>query len=159
MKPDDVNRAAGLAGEWVWLFPATYLAHIAEEYWGGEGFPRWISRVAGATLTTPEFLTLNAVAWVLMAGAMVGVVRGLWRWPLVAFGLVVLLNALLHAGGSVVTRSYSPGLVTGLLFWLPLGAFTLWRAWADVPRRTFWTGVAVGLAMHAVVSLLALGRV
>jgi hypothetical protein len=106
MKPDDVNRAAGLAGEWVWLFPATYLAHIAEEYWGGEGFPRWISRVAGATLTTPEFLTLNAVAWVLMAGAMVGVVRGLWRWPLVAFGLVVLARPRHRASVLASTRSF-----------------------------------------------------
>jgi hypothetical protein len=159
MKPDATSRTGGLAGKWVWLFPATYLAHIAEEYWGGEGFPRWVARVAGAALSEGEFLTLNALAWVLMVGAIVAAARGVWRWPLVAFGLVVLLNALLHVGGSVITRSYSPGLVTGLLFWLPLGAVTLGRAWRGVPRRTFAVGVIAGLIAHAVVSLLAFGLI
>jgi hypothetical protein len=159
MKTDDAGRTASLAGKWVWLFPATYLAHVAEEYWGGEGFPRWISRVAGAALSEEAFLTLNALAWVVMVVAIAAVARGLWRWPLVAFGLVVLLNALLHAGGSVITRSYSPGLVTGLLLWLPLGAVTLRRARREVSRRTFAVGVMAGLLAHAVVSLLAFGLI
>ena len=51
---------------WTWLFPLTYMFHIGEEYWGGEGFPLWISRVAGVHLTTENFLILNCVGAALM---------------------------------------------------------------------------------------------
>jgi hypothetical protein len=48
----------------IWLFPLTYLVHIAEEHWGG--FAPWISRVAGAHLTDRELLVLNGIGLVLM---------------------------------------------------------------------------------------------
>ncbi len=72
-----------------------------------------------------------------------------------SFGTVVLINGLVHAIASVVTFSYSPGLVSGLLLFIPLGAITLRRAREQVNRRTFRAGVIVGLVMHAVVVLLA----
>jgi hypothetical protein len=80
-----------------------------------------------------------------------------YRWLLVSFGTVVLINAASHTIGSVVTRSYSPGLISALLLWLPLGTITLLRAWKRVNGRIFRAGVITGIAMHAVVVLLAFG--
>jgi hypothetical protein len=80
-----------------------------------------------------------------------------YRWLLVSFGTVVLINGLVHAGASVLTRSYSPGLISGLLLFIPLGAITLLRARATVNRRTLRAGIIVGILMHAVVVLLAFG--
>ena len=80
-----------------------------------------------------------------------------YRWLLVSFGTVVLINGLVHAVASVLTMSYSPGLVSGLLLFVPLGAVTLLRAKKNVNRRTLRAGIIVGFLMHMVVVLLAFG--
>ena len=152
----DAKRADRFVGSWAWLFPLSYLAHIAEEYWGG--FPSWIARFWGVESSDANFLAWNGGALVMMC---VGVALVLWtksyRWLLVSFGTVVLINAVAHALASVVTWSYSPGLVSGLLLYVPLGLFTLRRAKESVNARTLRAGVIVGVVMHAVVVLLALG--
>lgn len=154
-KPD-ATRADKFIGSWAWLFPVSYLAHIAEEYWGG--FPAWIARFWGVESSDANFLSWNGGAWVMMC---VGVALVLWtksyRWLLVSFGTVVLINGVVHALASVVTWSYSPGLVSGLLLYVPLGLFTLRRAKGTVNARTLRAGVVVGVLMHAVVVLLAFG--
>lgn len=152
-----MQRQAAFVGYWAWLFPLTYLVHIAEEYWGGVGFYRWIARVIGAELSGQTFLNLNAIFWVVMTAA---VASALWTqtadWLVVALGAVVLINGLAHTIGSVITQSYSPGLVSGLCLWIPLGAWTLQRAWRSLSRTTIGAGVLVGLALHGLVTLLAL---
>ena len=152
----DATRADKFIGSWAWLFPLSYLAHIAEEYWGG--FPAWIARFWGVESSVANFLSWNGGALVMMC---VGVALALWtksyRWLLVSFGTVVLINGFVHALASVVTWSYSPGLVTGLLLYVPLGLFTLRRARGSVNARSLRAGVIVGVVMHAAVVLLAFG--
>jgi hypothetical protein len=143
-------------GMWAWLFPASYLVHIAEEYWGG--FPAWIARFWGVESSLGNFLSWNGGALIMMA---VGVALTLktksYRWLLVAFATVILINGLVHAGASVATGSYSPGLISGLLLFVPLGAITLLRARRQVNARTLRAGVVVGVIMHGAVVLLAFG--
>lgn len=151
-----LTRQESFIGNWAWLFPLAYLIHIAEEYWGG--FPVWISRFWGVESSSANFLSWNGAAWVLMT---VGVALALktksFRWLLVSFGTVVLINGTAHALASITTRSYSPGLVSGLLLFIPLGTVTIVRGWKNVNRRTFRAGVIVGILMHMVVVLLAFG--
>ena len=141
---------------WGWLLPAAYTVHILEEWRGGEGFPAWWSRLTGAELSVERFLALNLYA---LAGMTLGVVAAAlfrqMRWLLVGFGAVVFVNALAHVGASAVTRSYSPGLVSGALLWLPLGAWVLSSGRRNLSRRDFGVGLAVGLLMHAAVTLLS----
>lgn len=80
-----------------------------------------------------------------------------YRWLLVSFGTVFLVNGLVHAIASLLTKSYSPGLVSGLLLFVPLGTVTLTRARRLVNRRTLGAGIIVGVLMHVVVVLLAFG--
>jgi hypothetical protein len=145
-------------GNWVWLFPITYSFHIGEEYWGGEGFPRWISRIAGAHLTENAFLRLNFIGIVLMIAGLLLLKRGVrWRWTLSTLGTVVLLNGTLHLIGSILTRSYSPGVLTGLLCWVPLGGFTLCFEWRNAPRWAFQTGILSALCTTVLILFLARG--
>ena len=141
---------------WAWLFPATYGVHIFEEWRGGEGFPAWWSRLTGVELSVERFLTLNAYA---LAGMTLGVVLAAhfrqMRWLVVGFGAVVCVNAVAHLAASAATLTYSPGAVSGALLWLPLGAWTLARARRGLSHRDFGVGLAVGLLMHAAVTLLA----
>ncbi len=156
--PADVNpaRTNGFVGSWAWLFPASYLLHIAEEYWGD--FPAWIARFWGVESSIANFLSWNGGALVMMCvGVALVLLTKSYRWLLVSFGTVVLINGVVHTLASVVTWSYSPGLVTGLLLYVPLGLFTLRRARESVNARTMRAGVIVGVVMHAVVVLLAFG--
>lgn len=150
-----LRPAVPLAGRWLWLFPASYLVHILEELAGG--FPGWLLRISGAAFGTGQFLALNAGLWLVMCAAvLVASSRPKAVWLVPALGSVVAANALLHLGGSLLSRSYSPGAVSAGLLWLPLGARALQRAWAALPRAAFAAGAATGLAAHALVSLLAL---
>jgi hypothetical protein len=150
------THARSFTGNWAWLFPISYLIHIAEEYWGG--FPTWIARFWGVESPLSNFLSWNVGALIMMAlGVAVALRTKSYRWLVVSFGTVVLINGLVHAGASVVTRSYSPGVISGLLLFIPLGAITLLRARSTVNRRSLRAGVIIGVLMHAVVVLLAFG--
>ena len=150
------TRTRNFTGNWAWLFPISYLIHIAEEYWGG--FPAWIARFWGVESSSSNFLSWNGGAWVMMTvGVWLTLKTKSYRWLLVSFGTVLLVNGLVHALASVVTWSYSPGVVSGLLLFIPLGTITLRRARESVNRRTFRAGVIVGVLMHGVVVLLAFG--
>ena len=138
------------------LFPATYLVHFAEEAWAGETFPVWLSRVAGAHLTARGFTVLNIVALVAMSLAVVAANRvRRAELAIVALAAIVSVNAALHAGGAILTGAYSPGLVSGLGLWTPLGAFALRRAWIVLPTRRLVGGVVLGLLAHGIVSAVA----
>src|SRR5262249_27195722 len=147
----DVQQRA-FAGIWIWLFPLTYLAHVTEEYWGG--FYRWIARIVGGTLTAEQFLSLNTIFWIVMTAA---IAVAFWSragdWLVIALGAVVLINGSAHVIGSVLTRSYSPGAISGLLLWIPLGAFTLRRAWRNLPHARVIAGMLLGVVLHALVVL------
>jgi Protein of unknown function with HXXEE motif len=138
----------------LWLFPATYVLHVAEEWLGG--FPAWFSRVVGRGLSDETFLSLNLWA---LAGMTLGVLLAArlrrMRWLPVGFGTAVLMNGTAHLAATALTRSYSPGVVTGALLWLPLGLLTLARARRELPRRHLVAGVVAGLLMHTAVTLFA----
>jgi hypothetical protein len=74
----------------------------------------------------------------------------------VALGVLVLINMLLHVGGTLGSGSYSPGLVSAALLWLPLGLFALRWSWRRISRSRFAVGAALGVVGHGLVSLLAL---
>jgi len=151
------ETARSLPRMWPLLFPLTYILHVAEEMWCGEGFPAWASRLSGVQLTPQRFLTLNAVALVVMFGMnLVAAVSVELRWLMIPFAAAVLLNGLAHTAGTVFSASYSPGLVSGLLVWVPLGFYTLRRSRGEFARATFWAAVALGLALHGLLLLTVL---
>jgi hypothetical protein len=142
---------------WLLLFPATYALHIIEEYRAGEGFRRWIRRIARIVLSPAQFLSVNAALWVVMTFAVLSVHSlSADGWIVVALAVLVAVNALGHLMGTLVTRSYSPGLATGLGLWTPLGIYTLIRTVPALPATQLWIGVAAGLVIQAMVSLIAL---
>ena len=143
---------------WLWLFPLTYLVHVAEEY--GGGFYLWIARLTGGTLTAKQFLSLNLIFGVVMISA---IALGFWSragaWLAGTFGTIVLINGSAHLLGSIITRSYSPGALSGVLLWIPLGVFALRQAWRQVPRSSFLFSVVAGVLLHGLVFLSALSQV
>jgi hypothetical protein len=141
----------------LWLLPATYVAHVAEEGWLAGGFVRWAAETMGGRLTDGMFLAGNALGIVLTIAAVRLAVRDARHgWLAVGLAATFALNAATHAGASLATRTFSPGLLTGVVFWIPLGLLILLRAWHQARVRTFWGGMAAGAVTQMVVMALAL---
>ena len=139
----------------VWLLFTAYVAHVVEEWFGG--FPEWFALIVGRPLGRGTFLAINGIALVVMAAAVYAVIRReQLGWMAIGIATVLPLNGCVHLLGSIVTGSYSPGLITGVVLYLPLGQLALMRAYHQVPSAFFWRGVAAGVAAHAVVTITAL---
>jgi len=106
---------------WAPLCAATL--HIFEEFvWPG-GFSAWYRRYKPerAKSITPRFLVIINILFLILcydAGAARSQPFGPALWLTVA--ALLAGNAVWHLIGAMKTRSYSPGLVTGLLLYIPL---------------------------------------
>ena len=131
----------------VWMFPPTYALHLAEEYFAAGGFPLWVERTLGMAFTTAEFAAWNAFALIVMCVAAWLVSReAKFRFVEIALAVAVLGNVAAHVLGSVVTWTYSPGLITGVIVWSPLGWKRLRSAWRASTPRARRAGTYIGLA-------------
>jgi len=149
--------SAATMPSWAWLFPVTYVLHVLEEAHAGESFGRWIGHVIGRQLGLREFYLVNGLLWL----AMVAAIR-LFRtgppavWLLAALGSIVTVNGIGHLVGTLMIRVYSPGLVTGMTLWVPLGLVALWWARTKGSLGLWYSGVFVGILLMVCVGLLAL---
>jgi hypothetical protein len=148
------DRAAVLA----FLALPVYMLHQYEEH-DDDRFHRFVIRVIGHgrdVLTTPDIFLINLVGvWVLMV-AVLWLMRGVDpAWGVVA-GYLVLVNGLVHLAGALRLRAYNPGLVTGVVFFLPLGLAILLTAPAGLGLHLF--GLVLIVGVHALIILHALRK-
>jgi hypothetical protein len=139
-----------------WIFQAfvgAALLHVFEEYFYPGGFPDFMKRsspVFAPFITTNFAFIVNGLFLVL---CILGVVVG--RNALV-FGLsiasLLVSNGLIHLAGSLRARRYAPGLISGLLLYIPLGiaayALFLRSGQASVPQALL--SALLGLAYQLV---------
>jgi hypothetical protein len=71
-------------------------------------------------------------------------------------GTITTVNGVGHLAGSLATRSYSPGLVSGVTVWTPLGLFSVVRARRSLPRAVWRRNIAAGAAINGGIGLLEL---
>jgi hypothetical protein len=142
---------------WMWLFPVTYLIHIAEEYWGGEGYTAYLYRLRGVHLSTGRFFFYQGLGVVLIC---IGIVISLQlRWPrflLAILGALVLANGITHTVTALRHGGYGPGLVSCVLIWIPLGLVTLFVLRNDMPLSRMVIGCLIGFSINGAVALIAL---
>ena len=141
---------------WLLLLPASFLFHIAEEWFAGQGFPAWTAQLGGSGIPPARFIVINAIAWpgsLVLMGA--SIVTPELDWFPAAFATMILVNAVLHAVGTVVTSTYSPGLVTALLLFLPFGLAALRYCRRSLNPHRFAMAVVAGLFIHIAVIAIA----
>lgn len=140
------------------MFPLTYALHLVEEYFAAGGFPLWVERALGIVFTTAEFVAWNAFAFVLMCVAAWLISRDAkFRFIEIALALAVLGNVAAHAVGSLVTWTYSPGLITALAVWSPLGLRRLRSARSASTRRARRAGTYIGIATVLITYIVLFG--
>ena len=141
----------------LWMFPLSYLAHIAEEYWAAGGYPAYLNQVLGVQLSPGRFLALQTAGLVLMClGIMLARWLGFRRQMMVILASVVLTNALTHTIRSILGVRYEPGLVTSLLIWVPLGSVTLFQLYGRMSAARYFVGAALGILICVVVELITM---
>ena len=111
--------------EGVWLFPVAFVLHVREEL---PHFTAWARQNASQRFTQREYNVIHA------AGVIVSLLSAaiLWyfpnKWVVFAFFAFVFapsafFNTFFHAGATVISGRYCPGLLTGLTLYLPLFYF------------------------------------
>lgn len=143
---------------WPLLFPTFYALHLAEEYWCGGGFVDWMATTMGANISEPEFLLINGIAWpLILLAALMAIRDERLAWLTISLATIVLINGTAHLLSSIVTGTYSPGMLTGTILYIPLGVFGFRRSNRAASGRRFSTAVAIGILLHAVVVIVAYG--
>ncbi|MHA1728679.1 MAG: HXXEE domain-containing protein [Promethearchaeota archaeon] len=103
----------------LWLYAAAYSIHIVEESTVGEGFVRMMQRYWSEydgkkffgfnTLLYSIFIT-GLILYEVLGGAMV-------IFPL-SFAWMFVTNGLWHLIGTILSKRYSPGLITSPIYWI-----------------------------------------
>ena len=139
---------------WPLLLPLSYLLHVGEEWFGG--FDVWSERALGMPIGADRFILLNGIVWPLVAIlTVVAVRRPSWSWLLTSIATVLVVNAAFHSLASIVTSTYSPGAITGLCLYLPVGGYALLDGRRRLPPGGFGWAVLLGVAAHVAVVVVA----
>jgi hypothetical protein len=125
----------------LWVATAAYAIHILEEH--ELDWRDWARNVLKLPVEWPSFYLVNGLVLVLgicCAGAG-------WRQPVLAlaFPAVMLINAtLFHVLPVLVTRVFSPGVITAVILFYPIGCWVWYGAWLD-GVLSVEVGVAAGV--------------
>ncbi len=140
--------------DWViWAFPLAAIVHVTEEYYLPGGFPEFMRRaVPGfAPFVTSRFaIFINGLLILLCAAAALAGSRN----PVFSLSIASLLlfNGLMHIGSAVRFRRYVPGLVSGLLLYIPLSirASLLFIAAGSVSTSDLFVAAFLGILYQAI---------
>ena len=142
---------------WLWLFPATYVIHIAEEYWGGEGYVAYLYRLRGVRMSGTRFLVLQLLGFIWMTGLVIlSQLLNFREFMLALLGTITLLNGITHSGTAFSHRGYGPGLVSCVLTWIPLGLLTLIFIYGQMPIMHYVIAIACGVGIIAFIAKLTM---
>ncbi len=127
---------------WVFgTFLAVSLIHMGEEYFYPGGFLDFMKRLnpGFASQATPTLaVVINGLQMLLCIAALIVGERNL-VFSLSMAGLL-LVNGLMHVGGSIRMEKYTPGLVTGVVLYLPLAVYAYF-AFLNSGQLTLFEGV------------------
>ena len=104
-----------------WIFVLASLVHVGEEYFFPGGFLQSVQRLNlryAAFFTVPFAIAVNtAFILLVLAGALVGERSLVFSLSIAA---LLLINGIAHLTGTIITRHYQPGVISGLLLYMPL---------------------------------------
>jgi hypothetical protein len=136
-----------------WLPLCAVALHLVEEFaWpGGFGaWYRWYRPERAASVTTGFLVRINALFVVMaLAAGLLGLrPYGVALWLVVAS--IAAANGVFHLWATLRRRRYTPGLVTGVLVYLPLAAWGFWYFASTrlAPVSVLIQALAIGPAYH-----------
>ncbi len=137
-----------------WLFPLVFFIHQLEEYWGE--FPEWYSQLLNVDLSLSEWLWINVIGLVLITIISLSYLVTKNAMVLVAMGALGVFNGTIHLVITLFTLQYSPGVVSGISLFFPLGYIVFkHNYWTLLPGERF-VAIMIGVVILLIASLTAM---
>jgi len=101
-----------------WGYVAAYVVHILEESLLGENFVEMVKKNFWPDYSWRHFGGFNTLLMLVSIFAVVAYEAGGASWIVLPLTIVFLMstNGLWHLGATLITRRYSPGLLTSVLY-------------------------------------------
>lgn len=114
--------------QWAWLAMAGYAIHILEEY--TFDWRNWARAVIKLPVEWTDFYVTNAV--VVALGIAQAMMAPSLAWPPLIYASLMLINAVFFHIFPVLRHKgrFSPGLITAVVLFLPIG-IAMWKRAAD----------------------------
>ncbi|HEX9651455.1 MAG TPA: HXXEE domain-containing protein [Cyclobacteriaceae bacterium] len=136
------------------LLPLSLLAHQLEEYFGK--FPIWYSNLLDAQLSDQDFIMINVIGLLLISGFSLSYFFNKNNLILVALGTLIFVNGIIHLVLSIFTLSYSPGVISGVILFLPLGTSIYLRILPKLEEKEKVAAISIGILLLLSVSMIAM---
>jgi hypothetical protein len=135
----------------IWIFPAFLAAsilHMVEEFFFPGGFIKTMQKMNprfGRFATIPAAAVINGLQ-ILLCVAVILIGRGNLAFSL-SVAVLLFINGLMHIGAAARLKGYAPGVLTGLVFYLPLSIFSFYYFLSTGDLKGNDIAVAAGLGI------------
>ncbi|MBT8306334.1 MAG: HXXEE domain-containing protein [Maribacter sp.] len=136
------------------LLPVTILVHQLEEYYGQ--FPLWYSKLLNAQLSIQDFIIINGIGLFIFTAFALSYIFYKNNLILAALGTLVFVNGTIHLLLSVFTITYSPGTISGVVLFIPLGIIIYRKIFPKLGEGERIMAIAIGVIALFSVSLIAM---
>jgi len=148
------TRSFPSANQIAWLIPVTFLVHQIEEYLGQ--FPLWFSELLNAQLSNQDFIIINAAGLFVFTVFSLSYLFNRNNVILAALGTLIFVNGISHLLLSVFTLTYSPGTISGIVLFIPLGSIIFKKIFPKLSEGERVTAMALGIFVLFIVSMIAM---
>lgn len=136
-----------------WGYVAAYVVHILEESLLGENFVEMVRRSFSPRFEWKHFAVFNTLLMsvTVLSIILYEVLGGSWILLPLSWAFMFTTNGLWHLGATLLSRRYSPGLLTSILYWL-LFSFVVRYAYlpGEIPDGQFLISGVAGTTITVV---------
>jgi hypothetical protein len=134
--------------------PVAYLIHLAEEWFGG--FSEWTRITLGNEVSQGRFILINAIAFLVIAVGIVTAFRHKpFAWFSISIATLFVLNGILHLLATLMSGVYSPGTISGILAYIPLGIIVFHTMSKSLSKGLVTRSIIIGILLHGLVAVIA----
>ena len=124
-----------------------------EEYFGE--FPQWYSNVLNVQLSKQDFIVINSIGLFVITIASFSYYFNKSNFILVALGTLIFVNGWVHVLASLFTLAYSPGAISGLILFIPLGFMIYKQMLPKLKSGEKVMAIAIGVLALLIVCTIA----
>ena len=135
-----------------WYLTAASCAHVVEEYFWPGGFLESAKEIAPEAFEHASLPIIVGVNSSMVIGCILGaLIRRRSQVLGLSMSSLLFQNAVIHSVGSLRMRGYMPGLVSGLVLYVPLSvsAFKSYRRSPQYKRSTAIGAAVLGTVLHS----------
>lgn len=136
--------------------PSAYLIHLLEEYFGGVGFPHWFSNLLNISLTPENFILINAFGF--SATLIITILYNLDKandFIIAVLGTLFFVNGIVHLLATLFSATYSPGTITGVIIYIPLGILIFKMIFPRIKKEQRMLCFVTAIVVQIIVALIA----